>query len=71
MAAPAHRQVHRRHRMNWTWDNPKQREELERRYSDKIHQMFIDAHPDFIPGCPCHPMTREARIELRKLKEKP
>ena len=54
----------------WAWDDLQERVRVESAYLRMIHQRFIDDNPDFLPGCQCHQMTREARLELRKLKEK-
>jgi hypothetical protein len=53
--------------MTWAWDDLKERAKVEREYLAMIHQQYIDEHLEFIPGCPCHPMTREARLALKAL----
>lgn len=52
----------------WAWDDRTERARVEQEYGRMIHQQFLDDNPAFIPGCPCHPMTRAARLELRELK---
>ena len=54
----------------WCWDDL-----LERGFTSlsswaAMHQNFIDAHPEIIPSCSCHPQTREARLKLKELETK-
>ena len=53
----------------WAWDDPRERAQVEQTYGAMIHQQYIDEHPEFIPGCPCHPWTRQARLELKELEK--
>lgn len=50
----------------WVRDNPKERAEVEARYTSMIHRQYVDEHPEFIPACPCHRETRNERLENRK-----
>jgi len=55
---------------DWSWKGTWLDTRAEREQFDAgIHQRYIDENPDFIPGCWCHPMTREARLALKELKE--
>lgn len=52
----------------WAWDSPKERERVEQSYARMEHQEYIDNHPDYVPSCQCHPLTRDARLTLQELK---
>ena len=55
--------------MTWAWDDPLERARVESDYLSRIHQQYIDENPEFIPGCSCHPRTREARLAIKELQE--
>ncbi len=54
----------------WCWDDLLERAFYQSEFLSQLHQNFIDAHPEMIPVCSCHPQTREARLKLKELREK-
>ena len=57
--------------MAWAYDDPRERERVAYEYYLMLHQKFIEEHPEYIPFCPCHQMTAEARLWLKKQMEDP